>query len=45
MTHKYIMLPEQQKGSLGSFHFKLGIKKIYITQDLENLSAKEIACL
>lgn len=44
MTHKYIMLPEQRKGSLGSFHFKLGIKKI-ITQDLENLSAKEIACL
>ena len=27
MTHKYIMLPEQRKGSLGSFHFKLGIKK------------------
>lgn len=28
MAHKYIMLPGQQKGSLESFNFKLGIKKI-----------------
>lgn len=38
MAHKYIMLPGQQKGSLESFNFKLGIKKNY------NLRSRELEC-